>query len=121
MNVWGRQKCRIFNLAVTEFFVVTASHIKVSVITTLISMIAGTVKFDISTVLEFIVILGPRLSIPEIWKANAYDAKNMHAYDAKNLSMMLTTRGNVVTETISRGVLHKAVELLDKRGDEQSF
>ena len=35
--------------------------------------------------------------------------------------MVLTTTDNVVTETMSRGVSHKAVALLDKRSDEQSL
>ena len=35
--------------------------------------------------------------------------------------MVLTTMDNVVTETMSRGVSHKAVALLDKRSDEQSL
>ena len=34
--------------------------------------------------------------------------------------MLLTTGDNVVTETMSRGVSHKAVALLDIRSDEQS-
>ena len=35
--------------------------------------------------------------------------------------MVLTTTDNVVTETMSRGVSHKAVVQLDKRSDEQSL
>ena len=33
--------------------------------------------------------------------------------------MVLTTTDNLVTETMSRGVSHKAVALLDKLSDEQ--
>ena len=39
----------------------------------------------------------------------------------RNLLMVLTTTDNVVTETMSRGVSHKAVALLDKRSDEQGL
>ena len=35
--------------------------------------------------------------------------------------MVLPTTDDAVTETMSRGVSHKAVALLDKRGDEQSL
>ena len=37
-----------------------------------------------------------------------------------DLSMNAPTTDNVVNETMSRGVLHKAVALLDKRSDKQS-
>ena len=35
--------------------------------------------------------------------------------------MVLITKDNVVIETMSRGVLHKAVALLDKHSDKQSL
>ena len=35
--------------------------------------------------------------------------------------MVLPTTDDVVTETMSRGISHKAVALLDKRGDELSL
>ena len=35
--------------------------------------------------------------------------------------MMLTITDNIVTETIFRGVSHKAVALLDNHSDEQSL
>ena len=55
------------------------------------------------------------LDINRKWASNSLERTHFdgkHAYDSTDLSVVLTAMDNVVTETMSRGVSHKAVALL---------
>ena len=55
------------------------------------------------------------LDINRKWASNSLEKTHFdgkHAYGSTDLSMVLTAMDNVVTETMSRGVSHKAVALL---------
>ena len=62
--------------------------------------------------------------INQKWVSSSQEGNKIcwkNAYDSTDLSTVLTTTDNVVTETMYRGVSHKAVALLDKRSNEQSL
>ena len=80
--VFRRRKCQILHLVVTGL-VLSASQIKVSVITKLICMIAGTMMCD-------------HVKPVQDWGTN-FDGK--HAHDSTDLSVSLTTTDDVVTES----------------------